>query len=154
MTGAAAPSPMAGKSRKRASLVVMYVPLLAVVGLFGLAGCVNEFMNSAMYSEETRIRKFREYHDQQLGKPYYGVEENVCGKLECVRRPDGLLEITWENTFEEGCTIVWVVAPTESKVYRHPTNGLLMDIIGIKYSWHYDSNPEKCLYGLDWEGPW
>ncbi len=125
--------------------------LLLLVG--GTAGCSNDVMNTAVWSDETRMRKFQEYHDRQVGEPFYGREEKVCGRHKCTRREDDRLEIVQEDTFEKGCSIAWVLDPSLTGKYHHP-NGLELDIVGIKRSWRYVSAPEFCLYGLDWEGPW
>lgn len=116
-------------------------------------GCSNEFMNSAIYSDRTRIEKFREYHDREIGEPYYGRKAVVCEHRSCSSRSDGWLEITHDGVFEEGCTIVWLVEPSPTGKYPHQ-NGLILDILGIKRAWRYVSEPSECLYGLDWEGPW
>jgi hypothetical protein len=125
--------------------------VLLLVG--GTSGCSNDFMNTAVWSDETRMRKFREHHDRQVGEPFYGREEEVCGRHQCTRREDDRIEIVQEDTFEEGCSIAWVLDPSVTGKYHH-RNGLELDIVGIKRSWRYVSAPDPCLYGLDWEGPW
>lgn len=127
--------------------------VLSLIAISVLAACSNDLMNSAVWSEERRMEKFREYHDREIGEPYYGQRSEVCVQRECLIREDGWLEITHERTFEEGCTIAWEVEPTETSRYHHP-NGMVFDIVGIKKSWNYVSDPENCLFGLDWEGPW
>lgn len=116
-------------------------------------GCSNELMNSAIYSEQTRIEKFREYHDREIGEPYYGRESVICEQRACTRRADGWLEVTHDGAFEEECTIVWEVEPSATGKYHH-RNGIIFDIVGTKRAWRYVSDPGKCLFGLDWEGPW
>lgn len=129
-------------------------PGALVLLLFGgTTGCSNDLMNAAVWSDETRMRKFREHHDRQVGEPFYGREEEVCGRRHCDPREDGRLEIVMDDNFEQGCSIVWVVAPSRTGKYHHP-NGLELDIVGMKQYWRYAGAPELCLYGLDWEGPW
>jgi hypothetical protein len=116
-------------------------------------GCSNELMNSAFFSDRARLEKFREYHDRQIGEPFYGDESTVCNQHDCSRRADGWLEIVHEGAFEEGCTIVWEVEPSPTGKYHH-RNGMVFDIVGTRRAWRYVSDPGECLFGLDWEGPW
>lgn len=135
------------------SLVRLVLSPAAILAMINCAACSNDFMNSAVWSEERRIEKFREYQDREIGEPYYGLEEEVCRQRKCIRHEDGWLEVVWEDTFEAGCSIAWMVEPSVTGRYHHP-NGMIFDIIGYKRSWRYVSDPGACLFGLDWEGHW
>jgi hypothetical protein len=109
--------------------------MLGIAASLLVVGCSNDILNSAFYSTEDRLRKF-------------------CSRHSCATGKDGMLEISHESVFEEDCDIVWIVEPSETGKYLHPTNGLTLDCIGTKRSWRYASDPNHCLFGLDWEGPW
>jgi hypothetical protein len=128
--------------------------MLGIVASLLVVGCSNEILNAAFYSTEDRLRKFREYHDREIGEHYVGILSEVCSRRSCATGKDGMLEISHESVFEEDCDIVWIVEPSETGKYHHPTNGLTLNCVGTKRSWRYASDPNHCLFGLDWEGPW
>ncbi len=52
-----------------------------------------------------------------------------------------------------GCGVAWIVDTRTKGPYHHP-NGSIFTIEGIKKSWRFVGDSQKCLLKVNWLGPW
>ncbi len=116
------------------------IPLvLFVASAFNCAGC-----NSI---DEQRAR-FVQYQNREIGNQFYahdklGMREVKISETESEFIPDPLPT--------SGCGIAWIVETRTRGPYRHP-NGMTFQIEGVKKSWRFIGDPDKCLMRINW-GP-
>lgn len=136
---------------------LLFVSLFPIV-YFGVSGCSlilpNEALNSAFHSDEERIKLFKENTDHMIGKPFYGLKSEKCKEYICEIKGEKETEFISRTNPNEKCTLAWLVDESSAGKYNHPTNHLIFDITGKIKSWRYVSNPNLCLYTINYYGPW
>jgi len=147
------------------SLIIMKIEsLFLVITLpFLISGCVpfasNEFNTKLWLSEEKRIQGYKQRLDYEIGKEFYSTmdKSEICSKQECIYISETVTEYIYE--WEENtnpprkCIFAWLVDESQSKGPNPYGNKHLLSL-GRKIKWRYISNPDQCLDGINFLGPW
>lgn len=107
-----------------------------------LAGCE---------SMQTQHRNFVSYQNHEIGNQFYSYEKE--GMRE-VKISDFESEFVPDPLPPSGGGVAWRVDTRTRGAYHHP-NGMNFQIEGIKKSWRFVGDPEKCLLPTGWwSGNW
>jgi len=115
--------------------------LLLVVCAIALVGC---------QSIETQRRLFIDYQNAEVGNPLY---EEQSTNLREVRLSETESEFVPDSIPASGCAVAWTVDTHAKGPYHHP-NGQVFTIEGIKKSWRFVGDSQKCQLKVGWFGPW
>jgi hypothetical protein len=97
-------------------------------------------------SPQTQHRDFIRYQNREIGNQFYayekeGMREVKISEIESEFVPDPLPS--------SGGGVAWLVDTRTRGAYHYPY-GMTFQIEGIKKSWRFVGDPEKCLLKTDW----
>jgi uncharacterized protein YceK len=106
-----------------------------IIGL--LSGCA---------SVETQQKNFVAYQNSEIGRPFYAHDLQGTRKEKI---GEHIYEFMPDPIPETGCGVIWSVDTRTKGAYNHP-NGMVFQIEGMKVSWRFVGDPQKCLLGTSW----
>jgi hypothetical protein len=102
-------------------------------------------------SVETQHRDFIAYQNREIGNQFYSYEKT--GMRE-VKINDTESEFVPDPLPISGGGVAWTVDTRTRGLYFHP-NGMTFQIEGVKKSWRFVGDPQRCLLKTAWwSGNW
>ena len=116
---------------------MILVRFLFIFAIIALCGCE---------SVETQRKSFVAYQNAEIGRPFYAHEARGMRKEKV---GDNMYEFVPDPIPAHGCGVIWLVDSRKAGDYIH-SNGITFQIEGMKVSWRFIGDPQKCLLGASW----
>ena len=115
---------------------------LSICAILVLSGCA---------SIETEHRDFIAYQNREIGNQFYSYEKKGMSEVKISEEES---EFVPDQLPPGDGGVAWKVDTRTRGAYSHP-NGMTFRIEGVKRSWRFVGDPQKCLLKTAWwSGNW